>query len=178
MKHLYSLIVLILLSSCSSYKTDGVKIKNKFNKSMKTNKDEVIIQEDIEVLPNSKIVYKKDTTGAGFVEITEGDKTVIKYVYNISPKDKTLMDGNYTQEVLFEFSGNIKETELKDKSLSDLNVLVGMHGFFRRAGVYPIKKGMIKVHLASKNKAEINIQIDEPIYMVKKREISFAIDVK
>ena len=178
MKFLYLTISIILLSACSSYKKQGVEVKNKLVQTSDSQKGDVIIKETINVLPNSEIKYQKDATGAGFVDIVKGNKTVVRYIYDIRPKDKTLRDGNYTQEVLFQIDGKLREMEAKDEDLSKINALVGMHGFFRRAGIYPIKKGTISIKLPSKDEADIHIQIEKPNYMVNQKDIAVKLNLK
>ncbi len=162
----------ILLFSCASYKQKGIKIKGQTNLHSINNQDEnVITEENFRILPNTQIEYKKDAIGAGYYTLIPGNKTVFIYTLEEKPKNKNLRDAGYKEEILFEWEGNLKEMELKDKELSKVNMLVGMHGFFKKAGVFPVTKGYLKIDLPQKDMMHVYIKIEDPVYMLRKKEI-------
>ncbi len=165
------LLSMSLFFSCSSYKKHGIEIKGQTNLHMINNEENTIIEESFQVLPNTQIDYKKDQIGVGYYKLIPGNKTVFIYTLQEKPKDKNLRDGGYKEEILFEWEGKIKEMELKDDELSKVNMLVGMHGFFKKSGVFPVKKGFLKIELPEKNLMRVSIKIEDPVYMLRKKEI-------
>ncbi len=164
-------IAFLFFNACSCYKHKGVKIKNTMVSQFTMQKENIYITEKISILPNSSILYKKDKFGVGYYKVVPGTKTVFIYTYKEEPVNKNLRDAGYTEEVIFEIKGKIKEMELKDEELKKVNLLVGIHGFFKRAGVYPVTKGYLKINLPKKDLLKLQIHIDKPDYMVRKKDI-------
>jgi hypothetical protein len=137
--------------------------------------ENIITKEKWKIFLKSAIQYKKDQTGIGYYSLIPGNKTVFVYTLTEEPVDKTLRDAGYKEEILFELEGKIKEGEWKDEDLSKVNLLVGVHGFFKKSGVYPVKKGMLKLELPKKDLLNIYIKIEDPTYRVNKNEVKLSI---
>jgi len=172
-----SILGIYLLSSCACHKEKGIYIENPYSISTTQATENIETTQSIKVFPNHQIDYKKDNIGMGYYQIIPGDKTVFLYVLDEKPVDKTLRDAGYKEEVIFEIEGRIKPMQLTDKELSKVKLLVGMHGFFKRAGVYPVTKGQLKIDFPDKKKMKIYIKIDEPVYRLHKKEITINLPI-
>ncbi len=171
------LLIMALIGACSCYKHKGVEFKKGILISSTKQFENQIIKKEILIYPKGKIDFKKDNIGMGYYDIITGDNTVFRYLYSETPVDKTLKDAGYKEEVLFEIKGKLKEMELKDKELSKIHLLVGIHGFFRKAGVYPVKKGLFRTQFLNKKLMKVTIKIEDPSYMVRKKEIQFNLPI-
>jgi len=171
------LLGVTLLNACSCFNEKQKEKNSRLVNSMIWKNENIIRTESYKILPNSQIVYIKDKIGLGYYKIEPGKKTVLVYTLNEKPIDQTLKDAGYKEEVLFEVEGKLKEMKLSDKELEKVNLLVGIHGFFRKSGVYKVKKGTLKIEKSDKKHLLLDIQIKDPTYMVHKKNIQLKIPI-
>lgn len=176
-KLIFLLFGIILLNACSCFKEKEKEKNYKLAQTIVWKNENTIGTESYKILPNSKIVYKKDNIGIGYYNIIPGDKTVFIYTLDEKPVDTTLRDAGYKEEVLFEVDGKLKKMELSDKELEKVNLLVGVHGYFRKSGVYKVKKGRLKIDKFDKKHWLLDIQIEDPTYRVHKKNIKLKIPI-
>ena len=177
MKNIILTSILLMFMSCNSIQDMQVQVKKSFYSKTMTKQNDVNITEKWQVVPNASIDFKKDNFGVGMAKLAKGNKTVFYYKYDVQPVDKSIMDGGYVEEVFFEIEGDIKNMSLKDKQLSDVNLLVGKHGFFRGSGVYTVSAGSLDMKVLGNDQIEITINIVKPSQMVQKKQLHTVIDL-
>ncbi len=117
----------------------------------------------IELLPNTSLEFKKDEFGNLYPVISEGNKSIFKYIYTRKPIPNT-QDGNYSEIVFAELDATISEKTFTDETLQDIKLYFGRLCFCKgETGYYPIKKGEFKISKSTKNsfKIDFNFKIDE-----------------
>ena len=117
----------------------------------------------IELLPNKSLEFKKDEFGNSYPVISEGNKTIFKYVYAKNPIPNT-QDSNYTELVFAELDATISAKTLTNEALQDIKLHFGRLCFCKgQTGYYPIKNGNFKISKASKKsfKIDFDFKIDE-----------------
>ena len=154
MKYLFLALPLFLLGAC--------KTQNVTNQSDKTVvKKEGACPENgtcnVLVHKNSSLTLMTDDTGALYPEIGFGDDFVIEFTYDIKGPEGTA-DGNYSETIHFVIPKNTEVLSLKDKGLSEVQMVWGMHCFCPDAGYHPVQKGSLKIN-KSDNQATFDIQL-------------------
>jgi len=177
MKSIILTSILLLFMSCNSTKDMQVQVKKNYFSKTVSQENNTKISEKWQVVPNASINFEKDKFGIGMVKLAKGNKTVIYYKYESRPVDKSMMDGGYVQDVFFEFEGDIKNISLKDKQLSQINLLVGKHGFFRGSGVYAVTSGSFDLEVTGQDQIEIDVNIAKPNEMVQKTHLHTTIEL-
>ncbi|MDD3721346.1 MAG: hypothetical protein PHW92_02500 [Lutibacter sp.] len=117
----------------------------------------------IELLPNSSLEFKNDEFGNLYPVISEGNKTIFKYIYTRNPIPNT-QDSNYSEIVFAELEATISEKTLTDEALQDVKLHFGRLCFCKgETGYYPIKNGEFKISKSTKNtfKIDFNFKISE-----------------
>ena len=93
-----------------------------------------------EVLKNSSLNLKTDSTGKLYPEITEGDKLVIKYHYK-KIVDENIMDAGLSEYLYLEFDPADRQIILKDKELQKVKMVYGRVCYCSDMGYYRVKEG-------------------------------------
>ncbi len=117
----------------------------------------------IELLPNTSLEFKKDEFGNLYPVISEGNKTIFKFIYTRKPIPNT-QDSNYSEIVFAELDSIISEKTFTNDTLQDAKLHFGRLCFCKgETGYYPIKKGEFKISKSSKKglKIDFNFKIDE-----------------
>ncbi|HEY9221063.1 MAG TPA: hypothetical protein VIO43_05735 [Lutibacter sp.] len=117
----------------------------------------------IELLPNKSLEFKKDEFGNSYPVISEGNKTIFKYVYAKNPIPNT-QDSNYSEIVFAELDSTISAKTLTNEALQNIKLHFGRLCFCKgQTGYYPIKNGNFKISKVSKKafKIDFNFKIDE-----------------
>lgn len=98
-----------------------------------------------EVLKSKSLEIKTDGTGAQYPQITEGEKTVLKFEYK-KEEDPKIADDGYTEVIYTEIKPTIHNLDLKDEELSQAKVLFGRLCFCRgQTGYYPVESGHLEI---------------------------------
>ena len=177
MKNVLLASFLLIFMNCNSTKDMQVTVKKAHFEKTISQKNDMKITQKWQVIPNAQINLKKDDFGVGIAKLEKGNKTVFYYKYDAKPVDKSIMDGEYIQEIFFEIEGDIKNLSLKDKELSKINLLVGKHGFFRGSGVYAVSAGSFDLKVTGNEQIEITIDIAKPSIMVQQKHIHQTIEL-
>ena len=172
MKHLALLVIILSLSFCKS-----VNVEKTIVQQNETKEKAYIIQEKTEIIPNQVIHIAKDEAGIEYIKLLPGDKTVFKFQYRKMPEDQTLQDAVYTQNIYFEIEGKIKNTELKDDELKQVN-LVGQTFGFRNATLNRIDKGSLYINVIDNKQIEVEINLDDSYKIFQKKHIKQLINIK
>ena len=117
----------------------------------------------IELLPNKSLEFKQDEFGNSYPVISEGNKTIFKYIYTKNPIPNT-QDSNYTELVFAELDSTILAKTLTNDALQDIKLHFGRLCFCKgETGYYPIKNGEFKITKSNKKafKIDFNFKIDE-----------------
>ena len=156
MKNLLPLLFLIIVSCKSTFVVNEAILVNTLN--CPENGDCTI-----ELLPNKSLEFKKDEFGNLYPVISEGNKTIFKYIYTRKTVPNT-QDSNYTELVFAELDSTISAKTLTNESLQDIKLHFGRLCFCKgQTGYYPIKNGNFKISKTSKKafKIDFNFKIDE-----------------
>jgi hypothetical protein len=156
MKNLLPLLFLIIVSCKSTFVVNEVILVNTLN--CPENGDCTI-----ELLPNKSLEFKKDEFGNSYPVISEGNKTIFKYIYTRKPIPNT-QDGNYSEIVFAELDSVISPITFTNKTLKDAKLHFGRLCYCKgETGYYPIKKGEFTITKSTKNsfKIDFNFKIDE-----------------
>ena len=156
MKNLLPLLFLIIASCKSTFMINEALLVNTLN--CPENGDCTI-----ELLPNSSLEFKKDEFGNLYPVISEGNKTIFKYIYTKKPIPNT-QDSNYSEIVFAELDSVITEKTFTNETLQDAKLHFGRLCFCKgESGYFPIKKGEFKITKSSKKglKIDFNFKIDE-----------------
>jgi len=156
MKNLLPLLFLIIVSCKSTFVVNEAILVNTLN--CPENGDCTI-----ELLPNKSLAFKKDEFGNSYPVISEGNKTIFKYIYTRKPIPNT-QDGNYTEIVFAELDSVISPKKFTSETLKDAKLHFGRLCYCKgETGYYPIKKGEFNITKSTKNsfKIDFNFKIDE-----------------
>jgi len=157
MKYIFTLILIIVLNSCKT--TNASKFVSNLNKEqIKLNASDCPenIKCTTEILKNKDYTIEKDGIGKTYPKIVDGDKTVIRYTYQIK-NENNYTDGNQSEVILFVIDKET-QTELQDKDLQNVKMLFGKNCFCRDIqGFYKVTKGSFIL-----NNSEITIYVNIP----------------
>jgi hypothetical protein len=168
MKKIISLFV--LFSIFSACKTNEIIVKQTVTKNNSTQTEQMNIIEKTEIIPHQSIAIQQDEAGAKYVKTLQGNKTLFKYIYKTSFRDKTIMDGGYAQYVYFETPEKVKSMKLTDNELKTVNLTVATYGF-RNAQLWQIDKGSLDLKVIDKNTIQFHLQIDSSFTGIQKRNL-------
>lgn len=114
-----------------------------------------------ELIPKKSIIFKSDEFGNVYPEISEGNKTLLKYSYNNNPPKNT-QDGHYSEIIYAELDSTITKTNLKNEDLKKVKLHFGRLCFCKgQTGYYPIKKGEFIIKKSSKDSINISIKFEQ-----------------
>lgn len=105
------------------------------------------------IIKNKRISYQKEKSSGGFFPKLKSDSTVnvVKVVFNKN-KDKAAVDGEYREEILFDWPKSKQVLKLTNQKLQEINFLYGRFcfcasntvGYFKvDRGEFLLKKGQI-----------------------------------
>jgi hypothetical protein len=158
MKYSVLPIVLILFISCCSKK---VSTTEPMNYTIESN-----CPEDgtctITIYPNEKLEILTDETGAIYYKkIADINSTVFHFQYNRTVEEG-IQDGQYQEEVIFEYSNENLPLNLTDLSLEKTKMLFGRHCFCKgQAGYFRVNFGNLNLS-QTKGKTTMNLQFKVP----------------
>lgn len=156
MKNLLPLLLLIIVSCKSTFVVNEAILVNALN--CPENGDCTI-----ELLPNTSLEFNKDEFGILYPVISDGNKTIFKYVFNKNPIPNT-QDSNYTEVIFAELDSTVSEKTLTDEALQNIKLHFGRLCYCKgETGYYPIKNGNFKISKSSKKsfKIDFNFKITE-----------------
>jgi len=156
MKNLLPLLFLIIVSCKSAFVVNEAVLINTLNCPENGTCT-------IELLPNKSLEFKQDEFGNSYPVISEGNKTIFKYIYTKNPIPNT-QDSNYTELVFAELDSTILAKTLTNDALQDIKLHFGRLCFCKgETGYYPIKNGEFKITKSNKKafKIDFNFKIDE-----------------
>ena len=155
MKTLLPLLILLLVS-CKSTKNATSTIT--VNEAVLINTVNCPENGDctIELLPNSSLEFKKDEFGNLYPIISEGNKTIFKYIFTRKSAPNT-QDSNYSEVIFAELDAAISEETITDEALETKKLTFGRLCFCKgETGYYPIKKGEFKITKSSNKSFKID----------------------
>ena len=156
MKNLLPLLFLVIVSCKSTFVANEAILATAVNCPENGNCT-------IELLPNTSLEFKKDEFGSLYPVISEGNKTVFKFIYTRNPVPNT-QDSNYSEIVFAELDSLISKKKLANKTLQDAKLHFGRLCYCKgETGYYPIKKGEFNISKPTKNafKIDFNFKIEE-----------------
>lgn len=162
MKKLLPLLILIIVS-CKSAKNTSADFVIKEAFLINTVNCPENGDCTIELLPNKSLAFEKDEFGNSYPVISEGNKTIFKYIYTKNPILNT-QDSNYSEIVFAEFDSAISEETLTDDVLQTKKLYFGRLCYCKgETGYYPIKNGKLIITKSNKNsfKIDFNFKISE-----------------
>lgn len=111
----------------------------------------------LELIPNASISFNKDEFGNAYPEITEGNKTLLKYTFN-KKTPKNTQDGQYTEHVYAELDSTITKISLKNEALKNVKLHFGRLCFCKgETGYYAIKNGDFNIKKVHKDSINISL---------------------
>lgn len=173
MKNLLPLLFLIIVSCKPTFVVNEAILVNTLN--CPENGDCII-----ELLPNKSLEFKKDEFGNLYPVISEGNKTIFKYIYTRKPIPNT-QDSNYSEIVFAELDSVIFPKTFTKETLKNAKLHFGRLCYCKgETGYYPIKKGEFNITKSTKKsfKIDFSFKIDEvpQIITVIKETVSLKTD--
>lgn len=154
MKYSILPLVLLLFTSCCSKKAS---ITEPMNYHLESN-----CPEDgtctITVYPNQKLEVLTDETGSIYYKkVAATNSSVFHFQYN-KTVEEGIQDGQYQEELLFEYSNENLPLQLADQSLQTSKMLFGRHCFCKgQAGYFLVNSGNLYLD-QTKGKTTINLE--------------------
>ncbi len=150
------LILIVLFLSCKP--CQNLKLSVNESVLIKSNHCPENSECTIELIPNKTIAFKKDNAGILYPEISEGEKTLLKYTFKRNPLANT-QDSNYSEIVYAELNKTISEITFTNEELKNVKLHFGRLCFCKgETGYFPIKKGTLKI--SKDEKKSFNVDID------------------
>jgi hypothetical protein len=156
MKNLLPLLFLVIVSCKSTFVVNEAILVNTVN--CPENGDCTI-----ELLPKTSLEFKKDEFGNLYPVISEGNKTIFKFIYNRKTVPNT-QDSHYTEIIFAELDSVISPKTFTNETLKDAKLHFGRLCYCKgETGYYPIKKGEFNISKSTKKSFKIgfNFKIDE-----------------
>jgi hypothetical protein len=99
----------------------------------------------VEIFKNKTLNIKRDEFDKIYFDMLPSSATsVIQYKYNRNPPNKTLKDGNYTEEIIFEIQNSVAKLNLSDNDLQKTKMLFGRLCFCKgQTGHYSVNQGKL-----------------------------------
>ena len=112
----------------------------------------------ITIYPNEKLEIVTDKTGAIYYKkIADNNSTIFHFQYTRTAEEG-VQDGQYQEEVLFEYSNANLPLHITDQSLQSTKMLFGRHCFCKgQAGYFVVKSGSLNLN-QSKAKTTLDLQ--------------------
>lgn len=146
MRNLLSIILVISLFSCSSSKKSTQMIQPEQLSVIEGCPDKADCE--IEVFERQGVEFKtEESTGKFFPEfVADSTKTVIKLTMNLN-RNKAAVDGQYREEIIFEWPRSETELHLENEELQDVKFLFGRFCFCPKdqVGYFEITQGDLKI---------------------------------
>ena len=154
MKYTILPFVMVLLISCCSKKTSIVESVNSKLVSM-CPKDGTCT---ITIYPNEKLEILTDETGAIYYKkIADNNSSVFHFQYSRTVEEG-IQDGQYQEEVIFDYSNDDLSLNLTDLSLQKSKMLFGRHCFCKgQAGYFLVNSGSLNLN-QSKEQTTLDLQ--------------------
>ncbi|TWO32267.1 hypothetical protein E1J38_010630 [Seonamhaeicola sediminis] len=113
---------------------------------------------ELEILVDKHLHLKKDAFGMSYVEISEGNKIILKFEYK-RKASSDLSDSNYREEVFIIL--NPKELELETKDFKRVQVIFGRWCFCKgQAGNFRITKGSLLIKKINDYNYHLNLKFN------------------
>ena len=114
-----------------------------------------------ELIPNKSIAFELDEFGNIYPEISEGNKTLLKYSYHNNPPKNT-QDGHYSEIIYAELDSTITKTNLKNEDLKKVKLHFGRLCFCKGAtGYYPISIGEFSIKKIAKDSINFSLKFQQ-----------------
>lgn len=142
MKKIIYLFIAVFLVSCNAQKNRNKISSSKIVAINSSCPDDGVCS--FEVLKN-KTFFIQSKFGNTYPEITDGNKTLLKFEYkrNVLPDTQ---DSHYNELIYVEIDSDMNALELKDEDLVKAKVSFGRLCFCRgQTGYYPIKSGQLNI---------------------------------
>lgn len=154
MKYTILPFVLILFSCCGSKKTSTTESVI-YNLESNCPDDGICT---ITVYPNEKLEILTDETGSIYYKkVADKNSGIVHFQYN-KTVEEGIQDGQYKEELLFEYNGNNVSLDLSDSALQTTKMLYGRHCFCKgEAGYFRVNSGSLKFK-QSKEKTAVDLQ--------------------
>lgn len=156
MKKLLPILVLLIVSCKSAFVVNEAILVNTLN--CPENGDCTI-----ELLPNTSLEFKKDEFGNLYPVISEGNKTIFKFIYTRKSNPNT-QDSHYAELVFAELDSVISPKTFTNETLKNAKLHFERLCYCKgQTGYYPIKNGKFEISKSTKNSFKINFtfKIDE-----------------
>ncbi|RED50589.1 hypothetical protein [Seonamhaeicola aphaedonensis] len=116
---------------------------------------------ELEILIDKHLQLKKDKFGMSYVEISEGNKIILKFKYKRT-ENLDLSDSNYREEVFVILDPN--EVELETNNFKRTPIIFGRWCFCKgQAGNFGVRKGKLSIKKLKNNfyHLKLNFKVDE-----------------
>ena len=111
----------------------------------------------LELIPNKTITFKKDNTDVLYPEITEGEKTLLKYTFKKNPIPN-IQDSDYTEIIYAELNETLSEISMADTALKNIKLHFGRLCYCKgENGFFAIEKGEFQISKIGKNTIKIDL---------------------
>jgi hypothetical protein len=111
----------------------------------------------IELIPNKTITFKKDNTDVLYPEITEGEKTLLKYTFK-RKAIPNIQDSDYTEIIYAELNETLSEITMTDAAMKNIKLHFGRLCYCKgENGYFPIEKGEFEISKIEKNTIKIDL---------------------
>lgn len=146
----------LLIISCGSKKTSkAVDFSNKINTCPTDGNCK------LEILKNKSIEFNYNLGKLNYSLINNEKKIVVKYEYSQNT-DKSVVDGGYREEIIFEIDSKNNQNQLINLDLQKTKMLFGRYCFCRgQTGLYKVIKGDLNIKNTEKLNFELNFTILE-----------------
>jgi hypothetical protein len=146
-------LIIILFASCNSCKTLNFTIKNTIQQNATSCASNGKCE--LKLIPNKKLIFKKDKFGMNYPKITDGENTLLTYTFKRNI-DKATQDSNYTEIIYAVLPKTFTKMSLTNAELSKVNLHFARLCFCKgETGYYPIEKGNFKILKINKNTIKI-----------------------
>lgn len=150
-------ILMICLLNCKSNKSaiDFNKTSNK--QTFNLDNCAMDTQCSIEIISNSNLLIKQDELHNFYMNIEEGDKTIVKYEFKRNEPPNTA-DAHYSEILYFEIDKNDKQLFLTNEGLQNVKMLYGRFCYCKdgTSGYFKVNQGKLKL-VKNHNQLSINL---------------------
>ena len=169
-----SIVIMLLfgLIACKSAEIIPQKIAETQQKS---ETDNSFIREKISIIPNQRLSVEKNEMGKKYLKTLPGEHIVIKYSYLQSPKDNSIMDARYTENVWIEIPDkSLKTNDFNNDFFQKNPLYVQVYGF-RNVKLIPVTNAEMHIKIINKQTAQISINIKDTNMLIRQRNIKQTI---
>ncbi len=165
-------IIIIILSAFFACKPTEIIPQNVTEMQQKSELKNFLIHEKINIIPHQTFSIEKNESGQKYLKTLPGEHIVIKYSYLQIPKDKTLMDARYTENVWLEIKGKSLKTNDYDSLYFKKNPLYVQFYGFRNAKLIPVTNAEMHIKILDNKTAQIIINIKDPNPLIRQKNIT------